>query len=121
MLFQKVKEDINALKDKWAKHYEHCEAAIMSRVRNLPEVSGAIIWAKQIQRQLDTYLRRLEDVFGKGWERLKQLKSNKSNDAGWELNQPLADFFGVPLAKLEVFLVSTVFLPSCAVCSPNKF
>lgn len=37
----------------------------MSYVRDLPPVSGSIIWAKQIDRQLTAYLRRVEDVLGK--------------------------------------------------------
>lgn len=40
----------------------------MSHVRDLPPVSGSIIWAKQIDRQLTAYMRRVEDVLGKGWE-----------------------------------------------------
>jgi len=40
----------------------------MSRVRDLPPVSGSIIWARQIERQLNAYMRRVEDVLGKGWE-----------------------------------------------------
>lgn len=40
----------------------------MSQLRDHPPVSGAIIWAKQIERQLSTYMQRVEDVLGKGWE-----------------------------------------------------
>lgn len=40
----------------------------MSKVRDLPPVSGSIIWARQIDRQLSAYMRRVEDVLGKGWE-----------------------------------------------------
>ena len=40
----------------------------MSGLRDLPPVSGAIIWARQIERQLDLYMHRVEDVLGKGWE-----------------------------------------------------
>lgn len=40
----------------------------MSRVRDIPPVSGSIIWARQIDRQLTAYMRRVEDVLGKGWE-----------------------------------------------------
>lgn len=29
---------------------------------------GAIIWARQIERQLSTYMQRVEDVLGKSWE-----------------------------------------------------
>jgi dynein heavy chain 1 len=31
-------------------------------------VAGAIIWARQIERQLFTYMKRVEDVLGRGWE-----------------------------------------------------
>jgi dynein heavy chain 1 len=37
-------------------------------MRDLPSVSSAIIWARQIERQLLTYMKRVEDVLGKGWE-----------------------------------------------------
>lgn len=40
----------------------------MSQMRDLPPVAGAIVWARQIDRQLTTYMRRVEDVLGKGWE-----------------------------------------------------
>ena len=40
----------------------------MSRVRDFPPVSGSIIWARQIERQLTAYMHRVEDVLGKGWE-----------------------------------------------------
>ena len=35
---------------------------------DFPPVSSAIIWARQIDRQLQTYLQRVEAVLGKGWE-----------------------------------------------------
>lgn len=40
----------------------------MSQMRDLPSVSSAIIWARQIERQLLTFMKRVEDVLGKGWE-----------------------------------------------------
>lgn len=40
----------------------------MSGVRDLPPVAGSIIWARQIDRQLSAYMRRVEDVLGRGWE-----------------------------------------------------
>ena len=44
----------------------------MSQMRDLPPISGAIIWAKQIDRQLQTYMKRVEDVLGQGWEHYAQ-------------------------------------------------
>jgi hypothetical protein len=35
---------------------------------HLPSIAGAITWARQIERQLLTYMKRVEDVLGKRWE-----------------------------------------------------
>lgn len=40
----------------------------MSQLRDISPIAGAILWAKQIERQLNTYMKRVEDVLGKGWE-----------------------------------------------------
>lgn len=37
-------------------------------MRDLPPIAGAIIWARQIERQLVLYMKRVEDVLGRGWE-----------------------------------------------------
>jgi dynein heavy chain 1 len=39
----------------------------MAQLRDLPPVSGAIIWARQIERQLNGYMKRVEDVLGNDW------------------------------------------------------
>jgi Dynein heavy chain, N-terminal region 1 len=44
-------------------------------MRDLPPIAGAIIWARQIERQLQTYMKRVEDILGRGWER--HLKGQK--------------------------------------------
>eukprot|EP00954_Amorphochlora_amoebiformis_P016517 1295488-Amorphochlora_amoeboformis.AAC.1 len=49
----------------------------MSKLKDLPPVSGAIIWLQQIQRQLRLYMRKVEDILGKKWHHHvegKQLK-----------------------------------------------
>ena len=48
--------------------FSHSKACRMSKVRDLPPISGSIIWARQIESQLKAYLRRVEDVLGKDWE-----------------------------------------------------
>ncbi|KAG9092948.1 hypothetical protein FRC06_011732 [Ceratobasidium sp. 370] len=40
----------------------------MSQMRDLPPIAGTIIWARQIERQLNTYMTRVQDVLGKSWE-----------------------------------------------------
>ncbi|GAM24388.1 hypothetical protein SAMD00019534_075630 [Acytostelium subglobosum LB1] len=67
-LIERVKEDIKGLHEKFKQQYSNSEAFHMSNLRDLPPVSGAIIWARQIERQLDTYMRRVEDVLGESWE-----------------------------------------------------
>ncbi|KAJ9599379.1 hypothetical protein L9F63_010141, partial [Diploptera punctata] len=67
-LIQRVKDDIEALHEKFKVQYPLSKSCRMSFVRDLPPVSGSIVWAKQIDRQLTAYLRRVEDVLGKGWE-----------------------------------------------------
>ena len=48
--------------------YRFSEAFHMSQMSDLPPIPGAIIWARQIERQLLTYMKRVEDVSGNGWE-----------------------------------------------------
>ncbi|RUP48413.1 dynein heavy chain [Jimgerdemannia flammicorona] len=67
-LINSVKDDINKLHDKFKLQYRHSEACHMAQLRDLPHISGAIIWARQIDRQLTLYMKRVEDVLGKGWE-----------------------------------------------------
>ncbi|MCJ1472503.1 hypothetical protein MMC13_001151 [Lambiella insularis] len=66
-LIDKVKLDITALHARFKQQYGHSEAHMMAQLRDLPAVSGAIIWARQIERQLDGYLKKVEDVLGKDW------------------------------------------------------
>uniref|UniRef100_UPI00358E5199 cytoplasmic dynein 1 heavy chain 1-like n=1 Tax=Myxine glutinosa TaxID=7769 RepID=UPI00358E5199 len=67
-LIQRVKDDIEALHNKFKVQYPQSQACRMSRVRDLPPIAGSIIWAKQIDRQLTAYMKRVEDVLGRGWE-----------------------------------------------------
>ena len=47
--------------------FNQSKACKMSHMRDLPPVSGSIIWAKQIDYQLTAHMRRVEYVLGKGW------------------------------------------------------
>ncbi|KAJ7366479.1 dynein heavy chain, N-terminal region 1-domain-containing protein [Mycena albidolilacea] len=67
-LIDSVKEDIKHLHDKFKTRFRDSEASHMSQMRDLPAIASAIIWARQIERQLLTYMKRVEDVLGKGWE-----------------------------------------------------
>ncbi|KAF9527881.1 cytoplasmic dynein heavy chain 1 [Crepidotus variabilis] len=67
-LIDSVKEDIKHLHEKFKTQYRTSESYHMSLMRDLPPISSAIIWARQIERQLSLYMKRVEDVLGKGWE-----------------------------------------------------
>ncbi|KAI0242051.1 dynein heavy chain [Massospora cicadina] len=67
-LIESVKKDIQGLYDKFKVQYRNSQAHQMSQLRDIPPVSGTIIWVKQIERQLSMYMKRVEDVLGKGWE-----------------------------------------------------
>ncbi|XP_045484392.1 dynein heavy chain, cytoplasmic isoform X1 [Pieris rapae] len=67
-LIQRVKDDIEKLHEKFKVQYPQSKCSRLSLVRDLPPVAGSIIWAKQIDHQLTAYLKRVEDVLGKGWE-----------------------------------------------------
>ncbi|EFW19348.1 hypothetical protein D8B26_007588 [Coccidioides posadasii str. Silveira] len=67
-LIDDVKKDIAALHERFKQQYGHSEAHAMAQLRDLPPVSGAIIWARQIERQLDGYMRKVEDVLGEDWD-----------------------------------------------------
>ncbi|XP_034944602.1 dynein heavy chain, cytoplasmic isoform X1 [Chelonus insularis] len=67
-LIQRVKDDIEALHKKFKVQYPQSKCCKMSMVRDIPPVSGSIIWVKQIDYQLTMYLKRVEDVLGVGWE-----------------------------------------------------
>ncbi|MCJ1433426.1 hypothetical protein MMC27_002786 [Xylographa pallens] len=66
-LIDRVKNDIAALHERFKLQYGNSEAHMMAQLHDLPVVSGAIIWARQIERQLDIYLKKVEDVLGNDW------------------------------------------------------
>lgn len=66
-LIENVKQDISALHERFKQQYGHSEAHAMAQLRDLPPVSGAIIWARQIERQLNGYMKKVEDVLGHDW------------------------------------------------------
>lgn len=66
-LIKSVKDDIVALQNRFLLQYGHAEAHAMAQLRDLPSVAGAIIWARQIEKQLDGYMKKVEAVLGQDW------------------------------------------------------
>ncbi|XP_055707524.1 dynein heavy chain, cytoplasmic isoform X3 [Phlebotomus papatasi] len=92
-LIQRVKDDIEALHEKFKVQYPQSKSCRISNVRDLPPVAGSIIWARQIDNQLTMYLKRVEDVLGKGWE--SHIEGQKLKNDG--------DSFRAKLSTFEVF------------------
>ncbi|CAK8687664.1 unnamed protein product [Clavelina lepadiformis] len=67
-LIQRVKDDIETLHEKFKRQHAGSKEELLTRKRDLPPVAGSIIWVRQIEKQLSAYMRRVEDVLGKGWE-----------------------------------------------------
>lgn len=92
-LIQRVKDDIEALHEKFKVQYPQSKCCKMSMIRDIPPVSGSIIWVKQIDYQLTMYLKRVEDVLGKGWE--SHIEGQKLKADG--------DSFRLKLSTQEIF------------------
>ena len=67
----------------------------------MPFIAGSIIWAKLIERQLSTYLKRVEDVLGKDWG--KHVDGQKLRQHGENFKQQLStqSLFDEWLLKVE--------------------
>ena len=66
-LLENVKRDIAALHERFKQQYGNSEAQMMSQLRDLPPVAGSIIWVRQIEAQLDGYMKKVEAVLGQDW------------------------------------------------------
>lgn len=66
-LIENVKQAISGLQNRFIGQYGHSEAHTMAQLHDLPAVSGAIIWVRQIERQLDGYMKKVEDILGSDW------------------------------------------------------
>jgi dynein heavy chain 1 len=111
-LIERVRADINALQDKFKTQYKGTMVAKMSEVRDLPEVSGQIIWAKQIDRQLGEYLKRVEDVLGKDWKQHAEGRVLKEDGDSFQakLNtQTLFDKWSAEVTKRQLGANGRIF------------
>ncbi|KAI6095243.1 dynein heavy chain, N-terminal region 1-domain-containing protein [Pisolithus sp. B1] len=82
-LIDLVKEDIKRLHGKFKTQYRFSEAYHMSQMCDLLPIAGAIIWALQIEWQLLAYMKRVEDVLGKGWELYAEGQKLQSESAAF--------------------------------------
>uniref|UniRef100_A0A914WGW8 Dynein heavy chain tail domain-containing protein n=1 Tax=Plectus sambesii TaxID=2011161 RepID=A0A914WGW8_9BILA len=100
-LILRVKEDIESLQRQFTVHYVDSTASNMSQARDLPPVSGSIIWIKQIDRQLSTYMKRIEDVLGRGWENHVEGRQLKQEGDNFRLKLNTQHIFDDWVAKVQ--------------------
>lgn len=67
-LMKSVREDVKRLQDKFRLRYDDSQEKVTANLRDIPPLSGRIIWARQIENQLQTLMKRIQDVLGVGWE-----------------------------------------------------
>ena len=67
-LINSVRDDIEALQKRFTHQYGQSEAHAMAQLHDLPPISGAVIRARQIERQLNGYMNKVGDVLGSKWE-----------------------------------------------------
>ncbi|KAI8361054.1 dynein heavy chain [Mortierella sp. GBAus27b] len=111
-LIEKVKDDIKKLHDKFKMQYRHSDAYHMSQLRDLPPISGHIIWARQIERQLSAYMKRVEDVLGKGWELYAEGQKLQSESSSFRKKldtKPIYDAWYAEITRRELAVSGPLF------------
>ena len=72
---------IQQLQSKFTQKFETSSASQISKIRGIPPVSGKILWAKQIERQVHALMRRMGDVLGPNWgQHLEGRQLRRSGD-----------------------------------------
>ncbi|CED84986.1 dynein heavy chain cytosolic [Phaffia rhodozyma] len=123
-LIESVKDDIKRLHQKFTTNYRHSEAFYMSQMRDLPPVAGAIIWARQIERQLAAYMQRVEDVLGKGWELYAEGQRLQSESASFRKKldtNPLYEAWKMDIIARELKINGRLFDVTRSRSNGNQF
>ena len=66
-LMNTVGQAIEKLQSKFTHKYESSSASTIATIRGVPPVAGKVLWAKQMERQVHTLMKRMGDVLGKEW------------------------------------------------------
>ena len=66
-LLDNIEREVKELQSRYRQKYENIPASTLTQLRDIPQVSGQVIWCRQLKRQLDQHVRRLEAVLGPQW------------------------------------------------------
>ncbi|TLD37835.1 cytoplasmic dynein-like protein 1 heavy chain 1 [Venturia nashicola] len=111
-LIGNVKNDIDALHERFKQQYGSSEAHGMAQLRDMPPVSGAIIWARQIERQLDGYMRKVENVLGPDWHLHSEgtlLEAESTNFRKKLDTKPIFEMWYQDVARKNVTITGRLF------------
>ena len=81
-LMSTVKKDIAHLQRQWHDKGAKGEVRVMSALHDVPPLSASLLWSRQLERQLDALMSRVEQVLGKQWHHHlegKQLKRDSDD------------------------------------------
>lgn len=99
-LIDSTKNDIKKLHEKFIAKYPQSQVSIVCQARDIPPIAGNISWAKQIDNQLDMYMKRVEDVLGKGWEKYTEGEKLKKESDAFKIKLDTRPMFDAWIAKM---------------------
>ncbi|VDN07087.1 unnamed protein product [Thelazia callipaeda] len=111
-LIQRVKEDIDKLQTRFKNFSETGNARILRSI-DIPPVAASILWIRQIDSKLTQYMKRIEDVLGRGWENHvegRQLKLEGDNFRQKLNTQHIFDDWVLHVQAKNISLTGRVFI-----------
>ncbi|VDK17416.1 unnamed protein product [Anisakis simplex] len=110
-LIQRVKEDIDQLQIRFTNFSESSNERSLSMI-DIPPFSASIIFIRQIDRKLTQYMKRIEDVLGRGWENHvegRRLKQEGDNFRQKLNTQPIFEEWIAKVQSKNISLTGRVF------------
>ncbi|VDO27511.1 unnamed protein product [Onchocerca flexuosa] len=111
-LIQRVKEDIDKLQTRF-KNFNETDNARILRAIDIPPVAASILWIRQIDSKLTQYMKRIEDVLGRGWENHvegRQLKLEGDNFRQKLNTQHIFDDWVARVQAKNISLTGRIFI-----------
>lgn len=96
-----TKNDIRKLQDAFKQRFHTLDASLLCKVRGLPSVASSIMWARQIERQLNLYMKRIEDVLGTGWEFYSEGEKLKAETSAFKKKLDTTPLFDNWISSIE--------------------
>ncbi len=66
-LLDKVRSDLVSMQDRFKARYQESNAFAASNVRDIPPVSGMVLWMRQIHSKVTAHVERVKNILGKDW------------------------------------------------------